>query len=231
MLDYSGCVLYNWALLDEKGPCRRNWAVHWTRRGVREWRGGGLRDGVESRTRAATPSSRRRVDGVEGATSSRLSDPQSRRRGVVLQDPFGHRGGGGAGRSRIERGRRRHESHSITRLNSGLPRGPLSKIEDCFGHVVRDCLPLMFERHGQHGALCDYYFFYARLRPFINGLMLSYLRASLTMSPCPCRGRRAPCLHYYRRWMLFWACPTRIGRCKRCWMIFRRACRSPTDGF
>ena len=46
----------------------------------------------------------------------------------------------------------------------------LSKIEDCFGHVVRDCLPLMFERHGQHGALCDYYFFYARLRPFINGL-------------------------------------------------------------
>ena len=46
----------------------------------------------------------------------------------------------------------------------------LSRIEDCFGHVVRDCLPLMFERHGQHGALCDYYFFYARLRPFINGL-------------------------------------------------------------
>ena len=26
------------------------------------------------------------------------------------------------------------------------------------------------ELHGQHGALCDYYFFYERLRPFIDGL-------------------------------------------------------------
>ena len=45
----------------------------------------------------------------------------------------------------------------------------MGKVEVCFGRVVRECLPLMFERVGEHGALCDYYFFYARLRPFISG--------------------------------------------------------------
>ena len=86
MLDYSGCVLYNWALLDEKGPVSTDNARMLRRftgiiRGVRDcadvastawtsvlfcataWR---------RETRAATPSSRCRVDGVEGDRRERL---------------------------------------------------------------------------------------------------------------------------------------------------------------
>ena len=51
MLDYSGCVLYNWALLDEKGPVSTDNA-----RMLRRFTG-------ETRR---PRSSRRRVDGVEG---------------------------------------------------------------------------------------------------------------------------------------------------------------------
>jgi indoleamine 2,3-dioxygenase len=127
MLDYSGCVLYNWALLDEKGPVSTDNA-----RMLRRFTG--LVDEewffkthlvIEA---AAAPAV---------AALNEGADVTSR---IVSQDSI-------------------QDCHEV-----------LSKIEDCFGHVVRDCLPLMFERHGQHGALCDYYFFYARLRPFINGL-------------------------------------------------------------
>ena len=126
MLDYSGCVLYNWALLDEKGPVDMNNA-----RMLRRFTG--LVDEewffkthlvIEA---AAAPAVAALNEGAD--VTSRIVSPET------IQD-----------------------CHEV-----------LSRIEDCFGHVVRDCLPLMFERHGQHGALCDYYFFYARLRPFING--------------------------------------------------------------
>lgn len=127
MLDYSGCVLYNWALLDEKGPVSPDNA-----RMLRRFTG--LVDEewffkthlvIEA---AAAPAVAALNEGADVACSQ--VSPESIAR-----------------------------CHEV-----------LSKIEDCFGHVVRDCLPLMFERHGQHGALCDYYFFYARLRPFITGL-------------------------------------------------------------
>ena len=57
MLDYSGCVLYNWALLDEKGPVDMNNA-----RMLRRFTG----------EKRCPRSSRRRVDGVDGDRRERL---------------------------------------------------------------------------------------------------------------------------------------------------------------
>ena len=73
MLDYSGCVLYNWALLDEKGPVDMNNA-----RMLRRFTGETRR--LRDVHYAIEPTSRHR----------RAVARRSRRRGVVLQDPFSY---------------------------------------------------------------------------------------------------------------------------------------------
>ena len=168
MLDYSGCVLYNWALLDEKGPVSTDNARMLRRftGETRRWRGPRCAARRRGGERRAPPRHR----AVVASTAWRATDTET-----------------------VDAVRRFFKTHlvieaaaapAVAALNEGADvtsrivsqdsiqdcHEVLSKIEDCFGHVVRDCLPLMFERHGQHGALCDYYFFYARLRPFINGL-------------------------------------------------------------
>ncbi|KAH8067448.1 indoleamine 2,3-dioxygenase [Aureococcus anophagefferens] len=122
MLDYCGCVLYNWELVDASGPSRR-------------------------RTRML-----RRFTGLvdeEWFFKTHLVIEAAA--GPAVRAVAAPRGAGAVTRS------------SVARLTEALVR-----VEACFGHVVRDCLPLMFERLGTHGALCDYYFFYERLRPFIS---------------------------------------------------------------
>ena len=127
MLDYCGCVLYNWELVDESGPVsveNARMLRRFTGLVDEEWF---FKTHVVIEA-AAAPAVCAVCEGsaVVGLPVTRQS----------LRDC--------------------HEA--------------LVKIEACFGHVVRDCMPLMFERKGQHGALCDYYFFYERLRPFISGL-------------------------------------------------------------
>ena len=167
----------------------------------------------------ATPSSRRRVDGVEIATIERR-----RRRdapstaGLVDEEWF----------FKTHLVIEAAAAPAVAALNEGADvtsrivsqdsiqdcHEVLSKIEDCFGHVVRDCLPLMFERHGQTARCATTTFFMRDCGRSSMDWMLSYLKGSFRTSPCRCRGRRAPCLPCCRRWTLFWACPTRIGRCK-----------------
>ena len=126
MLDYCGCVLYNWTLEDPEGPVTPENAVmlrRFTGLVAEEWffkthlvieaaaapAGSAVAAGAPIAARAAAPATVRALGECLGA------------------------------------------------------------IEACFGRVVRDCLPLMFERSGSHGALCDYHFFFHRLRPFISG--------------------------------------------------------------
>ena len=106
MLDYSGCVLYNWALLDEKGPVDMNNA-----RMLRRFTGEIRRPSpnrleikketthfIVRWTRVASMARRRRI------AAGRRDRPPRRSSGrrMVLQDPPGHRGGGGAGGGSLE---------------------------------------------------------------------------------------------------------------------------------
>jgi len=45
----------------------------------------------------------------------------------------------------------------------------LATIEECFGRVARDALPVMFERNESMGQLCDYSIFFNALRPLMAG--------------------------------------------------------------
>ena len=126
MLDYCGCVLYNWELVDASGPISTENA-----RMLRRFTGL-VDEEWFFKTHLV----------IEAAAGPAVRAVASGRRACA----------GAVTRS------------SVARLTEALVR-----VEACFGHVVRDCLPLMFERLGTHGALCDYYFFYERLRPFISG--------------------------------------------------------------
>ncbi|KAH8061039.1 indoleamine 2,3-dioxygenase [Aureococcus anophagefferens] len=125
MLDYCGCVLYNWELVDASGPISTENA-----RMLRRFTGL-VDEEWFFKTHLV----------IEAAAGPAVRAVASGR----------HACAGAVTRS------------SVARLTEALVR-----VEACFGHVVRDCLPLMFERLGTHGALCDYYFFYERLRPFIS---------------------------------------------------------------
>jgi len=123
MLDYAGCVLYNWALVDPQGPVS-----------------------VENVRML------RRFTGL-------IDEEWFFKTHLVLEAAAGD------AVMAMKEGLLQLESKN----NYVFMIEVLRRIETSIGVVVRDCLPLMFERRGEHGALCDYYFFFHRLRPFMSG--------------------------------------------------------------
>ena len=160
MLDYAGCVLYNWELVDPKGPISPE-NVRMLRRFTglvdEEWffkthliieaaasdAVVAVKNGYHLLQKLDDYSDDDDDNNTEGETSPSSSSSST---ASSDDDP--------------------DSSNSFATTTRELV-SVLRRLEECFGNVVRECLPLMFEHVGEHGALCDYYFFYHRLRPFV----------------------------------------------------------------